>query len=144
MQITSMAREGAEAFEAATRPDGMTFYRVKDGAPEWIMDLLHRVHDDRNILPDDTLYKLTYEALDWIRIDDSAEPDDAAFADSCVDVYTSELIAWLGAGPHVTWADEATETYGPSDILQTISRGQYLQAAHVFGVVVGFLQEQDN
>ena len=49
--LQERAGEAAAWFETAERPP---FVRVKNGAPEWIMDLVRHAHGD--LLPDDWRY----------------------------------------------------------------------------------------
>ena len=92
MTIQKTAADAASYFETALRADGANiagdsntvYVRLKDGAPEWVTDLVHDAHGD--MLPDDWRYSVIQDALETIA--DSDDPEDASgeFADSQVDV----------------------------------------------------------
>jgi hypothetical protein len=142
MSLQETAREASGWFETATREDGSRFVRTKDGAPEWVKDLVHEAHGD--FLPDDWRYNVIQDALLWIA--DSDDPEDSAgeFADGAVDVYTGARLAWLASNlTRPGYVDEAREEFGAdtdSDITEQIGLGQYMEASEVYGLVLQALE----
>lgn len=143
--LHELARDYADAFEDATRPDGSSFIRLRDGSPEWMSNAVMEAHG--GILPDDWRYATTAAAAEWIAEtldnDPSADIEDGAeFADSAVPIYTADLTAWLGS--HCSrpgYVDEAAEEFGPAeDVLAGIGRGMYLEASEVYGATLHALQ----
>ena len=153
-QLHKIAAEAYACFETATRDNGSEFVRVKEGSPEWVTDLVRKAHGD-DFLPDDWRYETIRSALGFIAdeaTDKSAptsdrDPDDASaeFADSQVDVYTSELIAWMGSNlRRVGYVDEAVEEYGgelAGDIVRQIMLGQYAEAEEVYALTLNALED---
>lgn len=136
--IFSLAQTAQHELEYAHREDGSQFARVKDSAPGWITDLVLDAHG--SMLPDDWRYETAWHALQAIAESNEDDIDDAdhEFADR-VDVYNSQLLAWLGS--HLSrpgYCDDAEEEFGPSDdgsIMARIQRGQYMERLEVFGAV---------
>lgn len=155
MSIQDRAKEAASYFETAHRKhapevraeDAEQFVRIKDGAPEWVMQLAFKAHGD--LLPDDFRFQVIREALDALadqyNDDDDFEQATDEFADD-VDVYTSDLTAWLGShSSRPGYCDEAREEMGTDSrgIVQDIQRGQYMERREVFQLVVEALREVD-
>jgi hypothetical protein len=150
MQATSvidLAREAADCFEWAARDlegqkDPQPFLRVRDGAPEWVTDLVRVAHD--GILPDDWRYARIRDALVFIA-EDTEDPEDDVhgFADSACDAYNSDLCAWLGSSAYRPgYCDEAVKEFGYSDggIMRMVQMGQYMEAAEIYGLVLHGLE----
>src|SRR5260370_17043414 len=93
MVHSSLAKKADEAyryFEKATRTsNGAEFWRVKDGAPEWVQELCFAAHDAGDIFPDDWRYHFIVEAL--------AAPSEEGEDDTEADIWTSDLCAWLAS-----------------------------------------------
>lgn len=60
--VQQLAAEAYGCFETAERQDGETFWRLKDGSPEWVTDLVLNAHGD--FLPDDWRYACIGAALE--------------------------------------------------------------------------------
>lgn len=142
--IYTLAGQAYAALETATRPDGTTFTRTKDDAPEWVEWLVREAHG--SFLPDDWRYEAVRSALGWIH---DNEPDmDAAheWADSYVDVYTMARLAWLSSHlQRQVYVDEAASEFGhdpEAGIAAAIGLGQYMEAREVFEAVAQALTEQ--
>jgi hypothetical protein len=139
LTIDDLSTEACGWFERAERPDGESFTRLKDGAPEWITDLVHDAHGD--FLPDDWRNDCIRAALGSIN---DGENDPHEFADGHADVYNDRLYAWLSSNvTRASYVDEAVEEFGyPSDrgISGAIAMGQYMEALEVFESVVRSLE----
>jgi hypothetical protein len=131
-------------FETARRnPDESesAFVRVKDGAPEWVTDLVREAHGD--FLPDDWRYEVIRNAVEWIR--DNDEQESGEFADDQVDVYTGARLVWLSSNlRRASYVDEAISEFGfdtERGIIDMIGLGQYFEAQEVFGSVLSSLED---
>lgn len=141
--IQDRATEAREWFEVATRANGAAFYRAKDAAPQWITDLCRTAHD--GMMPDDHKYEYIVDALDALsQCEDADEADDYL---SDVDVYTSDLCAWLGShGERPGYCDRYIEEMGGDcrNIMQAIQGGQWLERRDVLGFVRECLAAQED
>jgi len=147
MTMKTRAEEMANWFEAATRDNGDAFTKTRDGAPEWVRDVIHAAHGVHDLMPDDWTYGITRAAVDWISdADDDADMEDGAsdFAESEVEVYTSQLLDWL-AGPlhRIELADEALED-GAEGIAHAARQAQAEEARGIFAAVVEALAGLDD
>lgn len=145
MTVQELASEAYSCFETAKRPDGSEFTRVKDGSPEWVTDLVYKAHGG-DFLPDDWRYATIRSALAFIG-DDATDPEDEAgvFAYTQVDVYTSNLLAWLGSNlKRLAYVDEAVSEYGgePGGIADQIMLGQYAEAREVYELTLQALADR--
>ena len=143
-QLHKIAAEAYACFETATRDNGSEFVRIKEGSPEWVTDLVRKAHGD-DFLPDDWRYETIRSALGFIA-DEATDPDDgsAEFADTQVDVYTSELIAWMGSNlRRVGYVNEAAEEYGSgvTEIERMMMWGQYAEAEEVYALTLNALED---
>ena len=139
-----LAAEAYECFETATRPDGSEYTRVKDGSPAWVTELVRKAHGD-DFLPDDWRYETIRSALAFIG-DDATDPENESheFADTQVDAYTSNLLAWLGSNLlRLGYVDDAVAEYGgePGGIADQIMLGQYAEAREIYELTLSALQD---
>lgn len=104
MTIEILAGAMAAAFETRTRANGDAFVCLKDGAPEWMTEIVRAAHDGS--LPDDWTYDAVRQCVDLIA--EGNDPDDVAPE---ADVYTSDLLAW--APGHVDLIDQCMADFGP-------------------------------
>ncbi len=144
--IHELAQEAYASFERAERADGTLYTRTRGDAPDWVSDLVREAHV--GMLPDDWRYETIREACGAIEdADEDAELDDLPheFANG-MDVYTHDLVAWLGShGGRPGYCDEATEEFGspvPDTIDRRIMLGQYAERLELFGLVLEFLRER--
>lgn len=146
MTLEELAGEAAAWFETGKREGrdehvDAYFVRLKEGAPEWLRDLVHDAHGD--LLPDDWRYSCIRSALDSIA---DGNDDAGEFADSEADVYNAPLTAWLSSNlSRGGYVDEAIEEFGyPGDrgIFGAIAMGQYMEATEVFGSVYASLESR--
>lgn len=133
------AREAYDSLERATRSDGSEYIARKDGAPEWVADLIHESHGD--MLPDDWRYECIQDALGAIA--DADDPDDALaeFADGA-DIYNSDLLAWVGShSSRGGYVDEAVAEFGPPrDFYHSLQMGQYMERSEIYGSLLASLR----
>jgi len=145
--VHSLASEAASCFEYASRDDDdrETYVRVKDGSPAWVTEMVREAHD--GFLPDDWRYACISAAVD--AIDEAGEDADlsdvaAEFADSQIDVYTADRLAWLSSSlRRSSYVDEAASeglVSAETDTVDRIGIGQYMEAHEVFAAVQRFLE----
>lgn len=143
--IQDLASEAQGWFTTKQRDNGGEFFTLKDGAPEWVKDLVHKAHGE--FLPDDYRYRWTLGALEFIADSEGDPMDDAAeFADLAVDTYTGDRLAWLASNlQRPGYCDQVVQDFGsmpdPGDIVSLIGCGQYVEAEEVYGLVLSFLNE---
>src|ERR1035441_3698383 len=109
-KVSALADLAYRAFTQDTRePSGEKFYKLTEDAPEWVGELVKKVHGER--WADDWMYSETRSALGTIS--DAGEDADADEVQSYYtepDTYYSQLTDWLanfrGASDYVDQADE--------------------------------------
>lgn len=133
--ISTLAAEAAKWFETAERKEGETYLRRKDGAPEWVSEMVRKAHG--SMLPDDWRYDFIVQALCALE----ADGEDATLE---ADIYNHELQDWFGShSDRVAFTDQALEdglASAESGIMSIISMGQYLEKSEVLGIVRDFLE----
>lgn len=143
-----LARRATGDDEAGPREDGDRYWRVKDGSPAWVTDLVltgHRTYHDL-MLPDDWRYACIGAALEYIANHDGDAGDDVGpFADDQIDVYNGARLLWLASSlSRASYCDEAAEeglVDADATMFDRIGAGQYLEAVEIFGHVYGGLVE---
>lgn len=120
---------------------------LKHGAPEALRDSVLNAHGDR--LPDDWIYNKYHGVLDAFAgytIEDADGLDDnrAEIVDGLVDVYTSDLTAWLNShNANVYYLTEAQEEYGAiEDGFKLLMLAQYKAIDEIAGEVIAYLTAQ--
>jgi hypothetical protein len=143
--VETVANEASAWFETATRGDGETYTRTKDGCPEWVQELVYDAHGDFG--PDDWRYDCIRAAVDAIA-DGADEDDPGEFADQHADVYTARGLAWLASNLNrVGYVDDAVSEYGYDEgrgIAGMVALGQYAEASEVFASVAQSLADRLN
>jgi len=93
-------------------------------------ELMHHAHSD--MLPDDFRYQMIHDVLIGMSEDEDADSMDVC--DSCVPIYTSDLMGWLSSSNgRYTFVDEAIEQYGKGEsITNDISAGYLLECMEVY------------
>lgn len=144
IDIETVAGEAYGWFERAERPDGETFTRLKDGAPDWLSDLVYEAHNAGDMLPDDWRYACIRAVIGAVH--DDGEDDAHEFADSYVDAYTAARFAWLASDlRRQGYIDDAISELGmepTGDVAAMIGWGQYMEAREVFESVVESLEAE--
>lgn len=144
--IRTQAQEMFDQFTSSTRSGGETYYHLKDGAPEWMTDVIHAAHG--STLPDDTIYEFCRDCIAAI-VDDT---DDDADADDCRDAIseiqpefrTYQLFMW--AAQWSEYIDEVTSNYGAyqiessSDLVSLLQAAQMCQIEEVGGHLIEALE----
>lgn len=133
----------AAAFEPRTRNDGSTFWTTRDDAPEWVSDIVRDAH--AGALPCDWRYDKIADLAHDLR--DVSDPDDfdvMEWADRATDVYTSDLLAWMGLAYAVDAVDDAAVEWGmdTKGVIEQIMAGQCYMLAEIAGVVLSALSDR--
>ena len=133
--IKDLASEMSAAFTGKTRDNGETIRILKDGRPQWMVDVICEAHDGGSTLPADHTYEYVEAAVDWIAeggSEDDFDPEPA--------IYTHDLLAWLAAG-RVDRADAAIEEGGATTIVEACQYGQAEERREVFFSVLSSLRD---
>lgn len=137
--IETVASEASAWFERRKRDDGEQFVTLKDGAPEWVRDMVYDAHGVFG--PDDWRYRCIEYAV--YHIAETGDEDSGEFADSFVDVYTMTRFAWLASNLNrMSYVDDAVSEFGydaDQGIVGMVGLGQYMEASEVYGLVWGAL-----
>jgi|SRR5579863_4536191 len=144
--VQALAKEAAQCFETAHRGDDpeRPYICLCDSAPAWVHELVYTAHGDFG--PDDWRYQVILAACETIH--DQAEAGNepyeyqSEFADGQIDVYTGERLHWLASNLNrPDYCDEATAELGqPSDIVEMVGQGQYMEASEIYGLVMQYLE----
>lgn len=140
-----VAAEFAGAFITAQRsPDagGGDYIRLKEGAPEWMTDVIREAHMAGDMLPDDWRYRFISQCADSIAellADNPDEPDLSDEAgeriDGLVPVYNSERFDWLASHSYrASYVDEACEDCAApgTGIVERIGYGIYAEIQEIW------------
>jgi hypothetical protein len=145
MTKEQVAKDFAEAFEIATRTNGETFYRLKDGSPKWMTDAVWAAHNRGDMLPDDTRYAMIAEVADVLA---NTDPDNWSDThedlDGLVDPYNGALLKWVASHlSRAVYVDEAISEYGwPGDLFKALAQGQYVEYTEIAASLVASLSDQ--
>lgn len=114
-----------------------------DNMPEWLYDAIREAHDGE--WPDDWRWDTCYAICDNI---DYGDTDPSSLADGLVDIYTSDLIAWLAADTsRAAYVDDAYAEYGTGEefsVTGAIALGQYLCIEQMASILVAAANENEN
>ena len=117
---------------------------LKSEAPKALRDSVMDAHGDR--LPNDWIYNQYYSILETlsnytIESADDIEENRSEIVDGLVDVYTSDLTAWLNSdNRNVYYMTEAQEEYGnQADGFKLLAMAQYKAIDEIFSEVESYL-----
>jgi hypothetical protein len=136
--IQTLAQEVYDSFEQDKRSDGEEFWKLRDGRPQWMQDLMRECHGD--MMPDDFRYAMIRDVM--AEMSEADDLDDLMFEP---DVYTSNLTAWLASHlGRVAYVNEALEQYGEQGAMkyidQVIGMGQVMELEEIAGAARRFLE----
>ena len=142
MSLLSIAEEARNWFKLKEikreGEDAKTIYVKKDGAPDWLTELVRDAHGD--MLPDDYKYDYVVLALDAIIAGDG-NIDGIQFEP---DIYNRDLLNWLNSSlTRASYVDEASEEFdlGPSvDTYTRIGYGQIREKEEILNSVIKSLE----
>lgn len=140
--------EATAMFQKAARDlfgpvEEQLFVQMKDEAPEWVEKLVHVVHDDCQIPPDNYRFEFIKTALDTLAEANDEDHMEELRAELEADVYTSGLTAWLHSSNfRVYYLSEVLEAYDGSglDGFQVLSLAQAREKQEVFDKVLEYLR----
>ena len=120
---------------------------LKSEAPEALRDSVRAAHGDR--LPNNWIHDKYHSILDalsgyTIEDMDDVEENRAEIVDGLVDVYTSDLTAWLNShNANVYYLTQAQEEYGAQeDGFKLLIMAQYAAIDDIASEVISYLQAQ--
>lgn len=147
MDIHEKAALFANHLARKARDNGARFTTLDDSAPDWMLEAVHAAHGDK--LPNDWSYDAVAHLLDHIANADDIEDAEGDAIESCVDIYTGDLCAWLGSHAcRVAYCDEAIAEYGAAFALDggtlgLIQAGQRVELREIWGALVAALEAAD-
>ena len=131
-------------FTGGKRDNGDTFRKLKDGAPEWLSDLVREAHGD--MMPDDYRYGMIEGAIDAIAEGDEDEEDAAyRFSEGVPHDSNFQRFRWVQShGSRPWYVDQANEANGgrwpEGGIVEAIRYGWEAEALEVYDLVLAFLE----
>lgn len=136
------ARRATGDTETGPREDGEEYVRIRDGAPDWVTDLVYTAHGS-DFLPDDWKYAAIRSAVGSIADGYDEDEGPHEWADSEVDIYTGARYAWIASNLNrQSYIDDAITELGmepTGDVAEMIGWGQYMEAREIFESVVSSL-----
>ena|ERR1700747_398049 len=122
--------------------------KLRDNTAQWIRDAVREAHGE--MFPDDWVYDMCrkvassiVEALEYGDFE-SVRDRQPELVDGLVDVYTSDLTAWLHSHVYrVGYCDEASDGYEPDNgIVGRIMQGQYFEIGQIFSALLSAIEAQ--
>ncbi len=134
--LKDAAKEFHSYFEIAQRADNTSFIRLREGSPDWAVQIVRQAHGD--MMPDD--YRFEYAMIAAEMLWNYDDPDDVELQP---DVYTSDLLDWLRSrNDRTTYIDDAIRDYGKAEQFdQDMMIAQTLEREEVLGSVRGSLED---
>jgi len=123
---------------------------VKNGSPEWVTRICRAARAKAKMLPDDIRYQYIDAALDVLQEceNESRYVEDSyhEYINGMVDIYTSDLTAWLHSRTdRMEYVNQARTEFGAGDSLEKdLMTGQYLERREVFDIVKSELEDLDD
>lgn len=147
--MQTLAGEAYGWMETATRGDSGRdedrYTRIRDGAPQWVTDLVYAAHGG-DFLPDDWRYQSIASALEFMSDVDDLEDSASEWSDANVDVYTGARLLWLASNlQRPSYCDEGVAELGGGselDIVERVGLGQYMESSEVYALVLRALEER--
>ena len=137
----------AAAFVSDTRSNGELFFKLIDGAPEWMQEAMHDAHGD--MMPDDMRYSMIRKIAEAIaELDDDADFDDERgdIVDAVPSCYHDARFAWLAShNSRADYCDEAqAEGIVAADarLSDRIAAGWYQEADEIYSALVQAIETQ--
>lgn len=143
MTTQTIAASLSEQFRTQTRPDGSNYTTVEEGSAA--RELVQKIHFDvfDGMFPNDWVYEKTRALVDSIEGYDDPSDYLGEIVDSNVDIYTYDLLMWVGDTQHfMEYVDEAMEELEPKSLTQAIQMGQYGALCAMASVILQFMEEQ--
>jgi len=123
------------------RDDDDIYYFMAERIPKWIYDMVYAVHEDGRWIHDDHKYLYIIDALNYLSEGNNPETPELE-----ADVYTSDLIKWLGSHNFRTiYVDDAVKLHGwdeQAGIEGALAWGQIAEREEVFGIVLDKLNDR--
>jgi hypothetical protein len=140
--MANLAEEAAGMFTTRTRQSsGESYVSLKDERPDWVHDAVRAAHGDT--LPDDYIYSWAQDAFAAIGNAEGSNLDDVAseFAES-VDVYTGDLMRWIGShAGRAIYADETLVEHKPDTLSDLLMIAQARERRELFNSIAQSLAD---
>jgi len=134
-----------DAFEWKKRDSGDEFMGLNHyTAPQELYGAVRKAHDER--LPDDWIYKTCYRVIGAmcdhdVKTADDMEEHRAEIVDGLVDIYTSDLTAWLNDSIYnVSYIDDAMSEHEPKTGCDLLMMAQYRAIDEIYSVIAHALE----
>lgn len=138
----------AAFFKDIEKADGRTIVVLKDDAPQALQDAVREARGDK--LPDDFIFATFADLLQRISeydaetVDELRDNDhDHEIIDSCVDIYTHDLLQWLASdSDNLEYLAQAAQDGWTVDdgMWQLLARAQYYAIEEVMQHVLSLLE----
>lgn len=148
--IQTLAQEVLNHLEHGTRDGGESYIYLKSAKAGWQQDLVQDAHND--MMPDDFKYLFVWDVLNNIVDHEDGTPlctfQDLLneWADSDIDVYTHDLIKWMGSNlTRLGYCDDAAKDWGlEASVLMSarMMHGQRMERLEVYQSVLSSLDDQ--
>ena len=145
MKMQDKIKKYIKMFESKKRDNGDEYIVFSDTATEELKNSVYEAHG--NTLPMDWIfgqYNDILEKLDEYTINslDDVEEYRSEIVDGLVDIYTSDLTAWLNLSNYfVEYLDQAVQELGATENI--LSQAQYLAIDEIYGYVVTLLENSE-
>lgn len=123
--IKDLVDEMYEAFKQARRADDESYWRLRNGSPEWISDIIYAALGDR--WADDWRYEFIVSALClWHDSECASEEEMRELINEIEpDVYTSALTRWLASdNTRAGYCDDFAQECGFTTTVDLLTGGQ--------------------
>lgn len=122
--------------------DGVIVWRLKDGSPQWMTDVVYACHESGDMLPDDWRYDFINEVAGALAEEHWENVDVES------DVYNHDLTQWIASRiDRAYYCDQAIDELGYDPRASTMDRlsfGQYYEKVEVKNALVAALDEVDD
>lgn len=115
------------------------FIKLKEDRPRELHQLVRDIHMHFESMPNDWIYITILEAFEELEQGENIEDMNIE-----PDIYTGELIEWLGNRFAVDLVNQAKAEMGSRDNIEAeIAQGQWMAKDYIYREVYDFIQEQN-
>jgi hypothetical protein len=130
----------AADFTCKTRDNGEKYLVLDENSP--LYDVVRECHDSCRILPHDWIFDKVCELVETASGYDNPQDYDHEIIDSCVDIYSNDLLNWAKSFKHyVNEAQEQGLVWLETDLDGRLMAGQYVQLSEFFSSIMALVEE---
>ena len=147
MELSKLLEKLDRYLVTAKRDNGDTFFKLAEGAPEYLTDAIREAHDGGNLLPDDLRYEMIAGIASALGGYDDPEDSDSQWEalDGLVPVYTHELTTWLASNnlrqEYVNQAKDEGLVGEDADLCHRLMVGYFLELQEVLAGLVSAAED---